>query len=78
MVDRQNIPANERHALIDDMANEVGRVVKQHLADSTKTCINCDYFAEQRELCTMVKPNARPPARIIAFGCEMFTETIPF
>lgn len=37
-----------------------------------QTCLNCTKFDEQKELC--VAANARPPARVIAFGCESFEE----
>jgi hypothetical protein len=36
------------------------------------TCINCRYFKEDVEFCTLA--NARPPARIIAFGCPSYQE----
>lgn len=44
-----------------------------------KSCITCDHFNEQKEECGKV--GKRPPARIIAFGCEMFDnidDEIPF
>ena len=44
----------------------------------TSSCISCANFAEESEYCK--KFNARPPARIIAFGyAEYFDrEEIPF
>lgn len=43
-----------------------------------QTCLVCDHFMEQTEHC--MKFNARPPARIIAFGCEGFSDDnhVPF
>lgn len=43
-----------------------------------KTCIRCDNFNEEKEICKLY--NARPPAKIIAFGCEKFSDEhwIPF
>lgn len=44
-----------------------------------KSCITCDWFEESSELCK--KANARPPARVIAFGCESYDnvqDDIPF
>lgn len=43
-------------------------------ADVWKTCLNCKRFNEERELCTLCTPPARPPARVIAFGCPSFEE----
>ena len=41
-------------------------------------CLNCINFVEQIELCKLAA--ARPPARVIAFGCKNHfdTEEIPF
>lgn len=33
-----------------------------------QTCINCVKFNEQQEYCAFFR--ARPPARVIAFGCN--------
>lgn len=49
-----------------------------------KSCLSCDSFNEQMELCNNPKVTltpARPPARIIAFGCPAYNnidEDIPF
>lgn len=37
-----------------------------------QTCLNCTKFEEEKEVCTLA--GARPPARVIAFGCEAFVE----
>lgn len=41
-------------------------------------CISCKKFDEPSEICK--KYNQRPPARIIALGCEFWedNDTIPF
>lgn len=41
-----------------------------------RSCLTCDMFKEQEEQCTVY--SARPPARIIAFGCNRYIEEIPF
>lgn len=43
-----------------------------------ETCLNCLNFDEPNELCKLC--NLRPPARVIAFGCDQFADTdeIPF
>lgn len=37
-------------------------------------CINCENFDEDLEVCTLSVPPARPPVRVITFGCEAFKE----
>ena len=65
-----------RRQVVNDIANELGHVVSEHLDRCTKTCLNCDNFREKQELCVLV--GKRPPARIIAFGCEAYVDAIPF
>jgi len=44
-----------------------------------QSCINCNHFKEAEEICTGVTPfNARPPARIIAYGCPSHSSEIPY
>lgn len=47
-----------------------------------KSCISCDHFREDIEVCNKTLPVAmRPPARVIAFGCpawENLDDDIPF
>lgn len=40
------------------------------------SCVSCQHFSEEKELCCLF--NARPPARVIAFGCERWMEEPPF
>lgn len=48
-------------------------------AKNRQCCLHCAFFDErQGEVCTRAKPPARPPARIIAFGCPGFEGDIPF
>lgn len=58
---------------IHDVAVSFGKAAK----DARRTCVNCMHFDEQREVCKLA--GARPPARVIAFGCDSFEEdNIPF
>lgn len=43
-----------------------------------ESCLTCSYFREAEERCT--KFNARPPARVIAYGCDQYidNDVIPF
>lgn len=47
-----------RHAIITGL---------QQQRHPYKNCINCNRFDQQKEICK--KFNARPPARVIAYGC---------
>lgn len=58
---------------IKTLAKSLGVAVAQ----GRTTCVHCRHFDEATETCMMA--NARPPARIIAFGCEVFDpDGIPF
>ena len=42
-----------------------------------KSCITCEHFEEHAgERCSLAA--TRPPARVIAQGCEQYRESIPF
>lgn len=42
-----------------------------------RTCVNCaNWSGPHTEQCKLA--NQRPPANIIAYGCEHFDEEIPF
>lgn len=58
-----------------DLAKFISKL-KRDIEVFTRSCINCEHFNEEKELCSMF--NARPPARIIALGCEHHIDEIPF
>ena len=43
-----------------------------------RNCLNCELFKEKEEICIPAKQ--RPPARVIAYGCESHIDKdeIPF
>ena len=45
----------------------------------TPSCISCEHFTESTEECAAAQ-GQRPPARIIAFGCNVYRDRddIPF
>lgn len=59
--------------ITDVLAKELGPVIER----STRTCINCLHFDEPNEICKKYD-NQRPPARIIALGCDGHEDEIPF
>lgn len=69
------------------MAHEIKRLtveqmegLRDYICDAleraTKSCLTCDNFIEETEICRL--NNQKPPARIIAFGCECYADKIPF
>jgi hypothetical protein len=56
----------------------IGKTIAVALVDAVTTCVNCDHFDEPSEQCRLA--NARPPARVIAFGCSSYisAKDIPF
>lgn len=41
-----------------------------------RSCLTCDHFTEATEICGLAQ--GRPPARIIAMGCEKYLQVPPF
>lgn len=41
-----------------------------------RTCVTCQHFTESTEVCGLY--SARPPARVIASGCDQYTQVPPF
>ncbi|WLJ71057.1 hypothetical protein [Sphingomonas phage Kimi] len=61
-----------------EILNEALKGTTWNVLGIMRSCIACDHFLEQTEQCT--KYGARPPARVIAFGCPSFEDDndIPF
>lgn len=59
-------------------SNAALRVLESSHHYPFKTCMTCENFNEEKELCKLY--NLRPPASIIAFGCEKYEDDdgIPF
>lgn len=68
----------ERTAFIAKLTQAVTMAVKEQLDAATRTCVNCERFNQEKELCGIY--NARPPAAVIVIGCEKHKEIddIPF
>lgn len=64
------------HVLLDSARATLSLLLKEKDA-CRSTCVECLHFDDKKELCTVAHPHRRPPAQIIAYGCELF-EYIPF
>lgn len=66
----------DRTGLAVEVADRLAKQITDGLKDAIKCCVNCEYFDEEKETCKQF--GQRPPARVIAFGCEAFSDIIPF
>lgn len=69
--DMQVLDAN-----IADAIHACAKAIGLAVVDGRRTCLTCLWFDEKTEQCS--KAAARPPARVIAFGCPAYEEDIPF
>lgn len=64
------------------LAQDIKKVIDKHLIKEKSgcqpSCLSCTKFDERTELCEPYQQ--RPPARIIAFGCNLYVDNddIPF
>lgn len=66
-----------RSALLKELADQTSEGLVKMMMELgwMKTCVNCFYWEDKTEICTLYK--ARPPAKIIALSCPSH-EDIPF
>lgn len=71
-----HVNTNFMNELRESVREEVAEAVADALDECgyLHTCMNCKHFDEPKELCTFFKPHSRPPARVIAFGCDAFKD----
>ena len=71
--------------MTDTLMGQLARVVHDKFTDVLRSgdpviasCCTCLNFNEQQEVCNLAR--RRPPARTIAYGCEMYIDDcdIPF
>lgn len=61
----------------NDVAARLGPSIASHLKNATRCCPNCEHFDVGQEKCKLNWK--RPPAHIVAFGCECFVDNeVPF
>jgi len=67
---------SNRSIAVNQIAEHLAARIRQHLDECTRCCPNCDHWMPGKELCELVMQ--RPPADVIAFGCERYDDAIPF
>lgn len=67
---------NDRYADLVVVIDRAIEATYTNLRAAIRCCPNCTNFAEKSEVCNLA--GARPPATVIAFGCEKFDHNIPF
>jgi len=70
-------PEDDRVLAVSQIVTALTKSMKDELDRSTRTCLNCSHFDESNEACRKYD-NQRPPARIIALGCDGHEDEIPF
>lgn len=71
-----HVNTNFMNELREAVREEVAEAVAEAMGECgyTQTCMNCKHFDEPKEHCMFFKPASRPPARVIAFGCDAFLD----
>lgn len=64
-----------RHLLDTLITNLVERAYDEGLF---RTCLNCQHWKHEQELCGFENCNQRPPATIIVCGCKSHSDLTPF
>ena len=72
-----SIKPSKREIAVTQIAAKCMVELDEMLLRHTRTCLNCRHFDEPNEAC-MKYDNQRPPARIIALGCDGHEDTVPF
>ena len=73
---------DKRLEMMQQIASSITNEIIVGLQESVRTCVHCEFWLRERELCNNAtncpQGPARPPANIIAFGCDHFKRDIPF
>ncbi len=73
----KNVILDDRNGAVAILVTQLTDAMRKELDKATRTCLNCEHFDEPAEGCRKFG-GARPPARIIALGCEHHEDEIPF
>ena len=69
-------PREELIGRLEVLSTELTKAFVGNIERALRTCVTCEHFDEAKEQCGL--NGLRPPARIIAFGCECWEDRIPF
>lgn len=72
----RRLSVDQRADIAAKLAGYLSERIIKALEEATKTCLTCANFDQKTEFCAL--NNKRPPAAIIAFGCECFEDQVPF
>lgn len=67
---KSDLDPTDFEALAHSIAKYLGRKVTMDMIALQRTCVVCKNWNAANETCILA--NARPPATVIAFGCERF------
>jgi hypothetical protein len=68
--------SSDRIGQVEELAKHMTDKFRVALELATRTCITCDNWQPKDEKCML--NGLHPPAKIIAFGCECYSDEIPF
>lgn len=67
------------HQPLNASEYEAGQRLRVFVRCNVPSCLNCMWFREHKgEVCEKLPTPARPPARVIAYGCDAHEFDIPF
>lgn len=69
-------PREELLTRLEDASKLLVDSFVKNIELTLRTCVSCEHFDDAKEECGLNR--MRPPARIIAFGCECYEQRIPF
>lgn len=55
--------------------------IEREIRNGLRTCVTCEHFDKDAEVCKLAEPAQRPPATVIAYGCAKYNfefDDIPF
>jgi len=65
----------DRHEELKNLLNNV--LTAMYNQGAFRSCLNCEHWKEDDEVCR-VAGFKRPPAKIIAYGCDAHKDVTPF
>lgn len=68
--------SDRRDENVRQLAEQIAIRLVEELRNGLQTCITCEHFDEPREICNLAAK--RPPAKVIAYGCNAWKERTPF